>query len=476
MSTTTRDLAEQRHTPDDRVALGRSLRASVPRTSHRLWEAQGGRVDPVRLLEEQNAERVEWLVPLRHGRMGVSPFTFYRGTARIMAADLATTPSSGLTVQLGGDAHLSNFGAYGSPERQLVFDANDFDETLPGPWEWDLKRLATSFTIGGQQLGFDEPARRRIAGRVVRSYRTAMHRYARLGYLDIWYDHLTITDTRVTKKVGAAELETRLSRFERKARAKTSLQALEKLAVEENGHYRIRSDAPVLFPLRELPAEYDASSLESEVYAGLEAYKATLSDDRRWMLDRFEPVDVGVKVVGVGSVGTRCLIILLQGRDRQDPLFLQIKEAGASVLEDHLAPSVYANHGRRVVEGQRLAQAESDIFLGWVEGGPESRHFYLRQLRDWKGSVEFDSGTLQQAEFYARLCGMTLARGHARSGDPIAIAAYMGKGDTLDLAVADFGEAYAVQNRQDYDAFMTAIDDGRIPAVDPVTFTPVSHR
>ncbi len=408
--------------------------------------------------------------------MGVSPFTFYRGTARIMAADLATTPSSGLTVQLGGDAHLSNFGGYGSPERQLVFDANDFDETLPGPWEWDLKRLAASFTIGAQALGFDEPGRRRITARVVSSYRTAMNRYAKLGYLDIWYDHLTTTDVRTTKAVNAADLESRLSRFERKARSKTSLQALEKMAVDDNGHYRIRSDPPVLFPLRDLPADYDASALEAEVHTGLETYKATLSDDRRCVLDRYEPVDVGVKVVGVGSVGTRCMIILLQGRDRQDPLFLQIKEASASVLEDHLEPSVYASHGRRVVEGQRLAQAESDIFLGWVEGGPESRHFYVRQLRDWKGSIEFESATVGQAEFYARLCGMTLARGHARSGDPIAIAAYMGKGDTLDRALADFGEAYAVQNQQDYEAFLTAIDDGRIPAVDPVTFTPMAHR
>jgi uncharacterized protein (DUF2252 family) len=466
--TTPQEIARQHRTLEERVEIGRVARSQVPRSSHRLWEAPEGRPDPVALLEQQNETRVPWLVPLRHARMRVSPFTFFRGTACVMAADLATTPNSGLTVQVGGDAHLSNFGAYASPERQLVFDANDFDETLPGPWEWDLKRLAASFTVAAQSLGFDPPSARMVTAQAVKSYRKSIVRYGEMGYLDLWYDHVTSDDVRQSRGVDPVELAARLDRFERKARAKTSLQALEKLAIEENGHYRIRSDPPVLFPLRDLPAEYDAPALEGVVHAGLEAYKESLSDDRRCLLDRFKIVDVGVKVVGVGSVGTRCLIVLLEGRDRQDPLFLQIKEAGPSVLEEHLDASVYANHGRRVVEGQKLTQAESDIFLGWTEGGLEGFHFYVRQLRDWKGSVALDTGTPEQLAFYARLCGMTLARGHARTGDAVAIASYLGKSDSLDRAITDFSEAYADQNQRDYEAFTTAIHDGRLACSDTI--------
>jgi uncharacterized protein (DUF2252 family) len=466
--TTPQEIARQHRTLEERVEIGRVARSQVPRSSHRLWEAPEGRPDPVALLEQQNETRVPWLVPLRHARMSVSPFTFFRGTACVMAADLATTPNSGLTVQVGGDAHLSNFGAYASPERQLVFDANDFDETLPGPWEWDLKRLAASFTVAAQSLGFDPPSARMVTAQAVKSYRKSIVRYGEMGYLDLWYDHVTSDDVRQSRGVDPVELAARLDRFERKARAKTSLQALEKLAIEENGHYRIRSDPPVLFPLRDLPAEYDAPALEGVVHAGLEAYKESLSDDRRCLLDRFKIVDVGVKVVGVGSVGTRCLIVLLEGRDRQDPLFLQIKEAGPSVLEEHLDASVYANHGRRVVEGQKLTQAESDIFLGWTEGGLEGFHFYVRQLRDWKGSVALDTGTPEQLAFYARLCGMTLARGHARTGDAVAIASYLGKSDSLDRAITDFSEAYADQNQRDYEAFTTAIHDGRLACSDTI--------
>jgi uncharacterized protein (DUF2252 family) len=466
--TTPQEIARQHRTLEERVEIGRVARSQVPRSSHRLWEAPEGRPDPVALLEQQNETRVPWLVPLRHARMRVSPFTFFRGTACVMAADLATTPNSGLTVQVGGDAHLSNFGAYASPERQLVFDANDFDETLPGPWEWDLKRLAASFTVAAQSLGFDPPSARMVTAQAVKSYRKSIVRYGEMGYLDLWYDHVTSDDVRQSRGVDPVELAARLDRFERKARAKTSLQALEKLAIEENGHYRIRSDPPVLFPLRELPAEYDAPALEGVVHAGLEAYKESLSDDRRCLLDRFKIVDVGVKVVGVGSVGTRCLIVLLEGRDRQDPLFLQIKEAGPSVLEEHLDASVYANHGRRVVEGQKLTQAESDIFLGWTEGGLEGFHFYVRQLRDWKGSVALDTGTPEQLAFYARLCGMTLARGHARTGDAVAIASYLGKSDSLDRAITDFSEGYADQNQRDYEAFTTAIHDGRLACSDTI--------
>jgi uncharacterized protein (DUF2252 family) len=424
----------------------------------------------VALLEEQDADRVPWLVPLRHGRMSVSPFTFYRGAARIMASDLASTPNSGLSVQLGGDAHLSNFGTYASPERQLLFDANDFDETIPGPFEWDLKRLAASFTVAADHLGFRRADRKKVTERSVEAYRTSMIRHAGMGYLERWYEHLTSSDVRASNGLSSDKAITRLDRFERKARSKTSLQALDKLAIEENGKYRIRSQAPVLFPLRDLPAEYDAPAMEAAAYAAFDLYKDTLADDRRCLLDRFTPVDIGVKVVGVGSVGTRCFIVLLQGRDRTDPLFLQIKEAGRSVLEEFLVPSVYPNQGRRVVEGQRLTQAQSDIFLGWTEGGLEGRHYYVRQLRDWKGSAEVEGATPDQLMYYAQLCGMTMARGHARTGDPIAIAAYMGKGDTLDRAITEFADAYTEQNKRDYGRFRAAIDAGRLEYVDPASY------
>lgn len=467
---TPQEVARQRGTPEVRAEQGRAVRALVPRSAHRGWEAPAGRGDPITLLEEQDAARLPWLVPLRHGRMSVSPFTFYRGTARIMASDLASTPSSGLSVQLGGDAHLSNFGAYASPERQLLFDANDFDETLPGPFEWDVKRLAASFTVAADHLGFRRRDQRAITSRSVEAYRTTMARLASMGYLERWYEHLTAEGVSDRSDATPAELESRLDRFGRKARSKTSLQALGKLAVEEGGRYRIRSDPPVLFPLRDLPAEEDSEALEAAVHAAFDLYKDTLADDRRCLLDRFTPVDVGVKVVGVGSVGTRCLIILLQGRDRDDPLFLQVKEAGTSVLEEFLAPSAYANEGRRVVEGQRLTQAQSDIFLGWTEGGIEGRHFYVRQLRDWKGSAEVEAMSPSLMGVYAQLCGMTMARGHARSGDPIAIASYMGRSTGFDQAICDFAEAYTAQNQEDFARFRAAIDDGRLDWVDPATY------
>ncbi len=452
-------------TPEDRKAAGKQARRDVPRSSHSQWTPDPDRGDPVALLEEQNAQRVDWLVPIRHARMRVSPFTFYRGTARIMASDLAGTPVSGLTVQLGGDAHLSNFGAYASSERHLVFDANDFDETLPGPWEWDLKRLATSFVVAGQHLSFDPLQQRAAAELSVKAYRTAMQEYAGQGLLDIWYDYLSPEEIVDNGAMDPAELRKRLGRFERKARSRTSLQAMKKLTEEVDGRLQIRSDPPLLVPLRDLPDEYDPAVLEDVVRTGIEAYKETLSDDRRALLDRFVAVDIAVKVVGVGSVGTRCLIILFVGRDGQDPLFLQVKEAGSSVLAEFLTPSEYDNHGRRVVEGQRLAQAQSDIFLGWTEG-LEGRQFYVRQLRDWKGSVEIEGATPEQLAFYAALCGRTLARGHARSGDPIAISAYAGKSATLDRSITDFAMAYSEQNNQDYEAFLAAIDSGRLPVSD----------
>jgi uncharacterized protein (DUF2252 family) len=466
MTTTTsvpsKQLAKGRkETGAARAEVGRAARKLVPRPSHADWHAAPDRRDPVELLSEQNATRWQWLVPVRHARMRVSPFTFFRGSARIMAADLAATPTSGLTVQLGGDAHLSNFGAYASPSRELVFDQNDFDETLPGPWEWDVKRMAASFFIAARHLGLDRGVARALTAESVQSYRTSMKRFGASGYLDLWYHHSTVAQ--LGELDSSARRKKRLARFERRAQSKTSLQALSKLAEEANGRYRIRSQPPVLIPARDLPTEYGPEAMEAAILEGFEQYKQTLSDDRHALLDRYTPIDMAVKVVGVGSVGTYCLIMLLEGRDRDDPLFLQIKEASKSVLEEFLPPSRYQNSGRRVVEGQRLIQAESDIFLGWSEGKFESRNFYLRQLRDWKGSAEIEGAALQDVRFYAQICGMTLARGHARSGDAVAIAEYMGKSDAFDLAISDFSEAYEQQNRRDYDAFVTAIADGRLP-------------
>jgi uncharacterized protein (DUF2252 family) len=450
-------------TVEERRQSGRVARKAVSRSSHGAWVPAPTRPDPVALLEEQNQTRVPWLVPIRHLRMGVSPFTFYRGSARIMAADLADTPTSGLDVQLGGDAHLSNFGAYASPERQLVFDANDFDETLRGPWEWDLKRLAASFTIAAGHLGFSAADRRSVTTAAVRAYREGMDRFAKMGTLDLWYDHVSVNSLYTTTGVSAVDMAKRLDRFERKARRRTSLQALQKLAEPAGGHYRIRSDPPVLYAVRDLPGDVDRDVIDAAAREAFEQYKTTVADDRRFLLDRFEVVDVGLKVVGVGSVGTRCLILLLEGRDADDALFLQAKEASASVLEEHLEPSPYENHGRRVVEGQRLVQAEADIFLGWTKGSIDGRDFYVRQLRDWKGSAEVEGSTPEQLRFYARICGHTMARGHARSGDAVAIRAYVGSSDTLDRSMAEFSEAYAAQNLEDYTAFRQAIADGRLP-------------
>ncbi len=356
-------------TVEERTEHGRSLRRSVPRSAHGDWAPSPDRRDPVTLLEEQNATRVPWLVPIRHARMSVSPFTFYRGAARIMAADLADTPVSGLEVQLGGDAHLSNFGAYASPERRLVFDQNDFDETLPGPWEWDLKRLAASFVVAGQFHGYPAATTRSVTAEVVRSYRASMGRFADEGYLSLWYDYVDIDDIGSNSGMPAKELNKRLARFRKKATRKTSQQALEKLAEVVDGKWRIRYEPPVLFPLDRTAGQRGPG--RAPCRGGPQPGDLRR---RRWMtlddalLDRYEVVDVGVKVVGVGSVGTRCLIALLRGRDDHDPLFLQVKEAGPSVLAEYLAPSRYDHQGQRVVEGQRLVQATSDIFLGWTTG------------------------------------------------------------------------------------------------------------
>ncbi len=458
-------MADESHlSVPERAARGHAARETVPRAEQAAWFPMSSRRDPVVLLAEQNRARVSWLVPIRHGRMMASPLAFYRGAARLMAADLATTPSSGLIVQLCGDAHLANFGVYASPERQLVFDINDFDETLPGPWEWDVKRLATSFMIACRQQHFDSAACDSITQQAVAGYRTGMREAAAMRTLDVWYDHLTTDKVLEAAEWSQRRARQRVAQLEQRARTHDSLHALNTLAVEEDGRFHIRSDPPVLLPLREVPEIGDPASVLATVRATYESYKGTLGDDRRVVLDRFQPVDVAQKVVGVGSVGTRCFIILLEGRDSGDPLFLQVKEAVPSVLEEHLGPSPYPNHGQRVVEGQRLTQAVSDILLGWTRNEPAGNDYYVRQLRDWKGSVNVARMTPTDLAAYGYMCGWTLARGHARSGDPVALAAYMGRSDVFDRAVTSFAASYAHQNDADYADFVAAIRKGRLTA------------
>jgi uncharacterized protein (DUF2252 family) len=435
------------------------------------------RPDPVALLEAQDATREADLVPVRHGRMMVSPFTFYRGAAKIMAADLNDTPRAGLHVQLCGDAHLSNFGVFASPERALLFDLNDFDETLPGPFEYDVKRMAASFTIAARNNGFTRAECRTAALTSVGAYHEAMANFAEMRTMDIWYARLSEEDltraideaTRTLKRTDkkqARTIEQRAVKADEKAHARDSVQALSKLAEYVDGRYRIVSQPPIVVPLRDVAATYglSADEIEKVIHDQFRAYRATLQDDRRLLLERFELVDAARKVVGVGSVGTRAFIVLLQGRDQQDPLFLQIKEATASVLEDHLPKSRYHQAGERVVQGQRLMQAASDIYLGWTEGVQANRYFYWRQLRDMKGSAVIEAMVPAALTFYARICGQTLARAHARSGDPVALAAYLGKKDRFDQAITDFAERYADQNERDYEDFVNAIDTGRLAA------------
>lgn len=445
----------------ERRADGRERRKQVPRTSHAGWAPAADRADPVALVDAENADRLPWLVPIRHGRMSTSAFAFYRGTAGLMAADLVGTPTTGLRAQLCGDAHLANFGGYSAPDRRLVFDVNDFDETLPGPWEWDVKRLAASFAVAARHSGLGPGEAGRIARRSVGAYREAMHGFAEARTLEVWYARMEAAD--LLERIPDGALRKRGEDRVRSARSRDSLQALKKLAEDVDGDYRIRSDPPVLVPLREFDPERSPEEVEALIDEVLRKYRSTLAPNRQVLLDRFCAVDAALKVVGVGSVGTRCWIVLLEGRDRDDPLFLQVKEAGRSVLEAHLPASRYRSAGRRVVEGQGLMQASRDIFLGWTTG-PEGRPFYVRQLRDGKVGIDTDRLPVEGLRFYADLCGQTLARAHARSGDPVAIAAYLGSGDTFDRAVAEFGEAYAEQAASDHARFLEAIDAGRLPA------------
>lgn len=450
-------------TVEERRATGKAARAAAPRVSHAEWTPAADRRDPVVLLTEQNESRVEWLVPVRHARMAVSPFAFYRGTARIMAADLAATPTSGLQVQLGGDAHLSNFGAYASPERTLVVDANDFDETLPGPWEWDLKRLATSFFIAGRHRGLGDADCRVLTERVVRSYRRSMAEFAGMRFLDLWHRMSAMADIAELVDSESKEDLARLAQFEAKARTKTSLQALEKLTEYRAGQFHWREEHPFLVPIDKVLNQHGPDEIRAAVLATLEQYRESLRSDSQMLLDRYRLIDIALKVVGVGSVGTRCSVLLLQGRDEGDPLFLQAKEANASVLEEFLGPSQYRHHGHRVVAGQRMIQAQSDIFLGWATGTVEGRDYYVRQLRDWKASFDVEKSTKGRLHNYASVCGHIMARGHARTGDPEAIAAYLGESAKFDRAITAFAERYANQVLVDYGQFREAIADGRIP-------------
>ena len=467
---------------DERRARGRALRKEVDPGSHARWKPAADRPDPVGLLEEQNLTREPDLIPVRHGRMMVSPFTFYRGAAKIMAADLRDTPRAGLEVQLCGDAHLSNFGVFASPERTLLFDLNDFDETLPGPFEYDVKRMAASFVIAGRNNGFSKADTRTAALTAVSSYRASMAEFAAMRVMDVWYARLSEDDLRAAvkraekaqlaaakTKAGKQDVEMRAARTAHaleKAHTRDSLQALSKLAEQADGTCRIVSQPPIVVPARDLLHVYGLSGEEMQyaLHEQFRRYRATLQHDRRKLLERFEVVDMARKVVGVGSVGTRAFIVLLKVRDEDDPLFLQVKEATRSVLEDHLPRSRYAQPGQRVVEGQRLMQAASDIYLGWTKGHQEGRFLYWRQLRDMKGSVVVEQMVPAGLALYGRLCGWTLARAHARSGDPVAIAAYLGKSDAFEKAIVDFSERYADQNERDFKAFVKAVKAGRLAA------------
>jgi uncharacterized protein (DUF2252 family) len=460
-------------TVEERMARGRDARRQAPRSSHGRWQPAPDRPDPIALLEEQAASRVPGLVPIRYGRMLVSPFTFYRGAALIMAADLAATPVTGVTVQLCGDAHLSNFGLFGSPERRMLFDINDFDETLPGPWEWDVKRLAASVEIMGRDRGFAPADRRAVVMAGVREYRDRMRRAAGMSTLDAWYDHfeagmlLKMVRKQVrVKRVGQDEGRA-VQGMVAKARTRDSTRVLAKRADEVDGDLRIVADPPVIIPIEDLVQP--GSEWENPaplIKKLLSSYRRTLGRHQH-PLEEYQYVHAAYKMVGVGSVGTRCYIMLLLGRDHNDPLFLQIKEAQASVLERFLPKSTYPHHGERVVAGQRLMQAATDIFLGWqhIKGlDGVTRDYYVRQFQDWKGSADVDSLLVPGATLYSRICGATLARAHARWGDRIAIASYLGKGDAFDRAIADFSAAYADQNERDYATFAAAIDSGRLAA------------
>jgi uncharacterized protein (DUF2252 family) len=447
---------------------GKAARDTVSRKSHGQWSEPAGRADPVGVLEQQGARRLPELLPIRYGRMAASPFAFFRGSAAIMAADLAATPRSGLATQLCGDAHLSNFGGFAAPDRELVFDLNDFDETLPGPWEWDLKRLGASLAVAARDAGLGAGERRAAVAAAGRAYREAMRDFAGMRNLDVWYSRLDADAILARARDGlGAKAARKLERDMEKAERRNSLRALDKLTKRVDGELRLISDPPLMVPVVELMPETDASALADALGALLRDYANSLRPDLRPIVQSYRPVDVARKVVGVGSIGTRAWVVLMLGRDDDDPLFLQVKEAQHSVLQPHLGRGRYANQGRRVVEGQRLMQAAGDLLLGWIRtrnvDGVE-RDFYVRQLWDWKYSVAVERFDADGFERYGRLCGMTLARAHARTGERAAIAGYLGNSDAFDRALARFAESYADTNASDHQALVEAIRSGRVRA------------
>ncbi|WP_370618444.1 DUF2252 domain-containing protein [Mumia sp. Pv 4-285] len=453
---------------DDRAAGGKALRQRIPRSSQGGWRPLPDRRDPVEVLEEQAADRVPELVPIRYGRMLGSPFAFFRGAAALMAQDLAATPHSGLVVQLCGDAHLSNFGSFAAPDRRLVFSINDFDETLPGPFEWDVKRLAASFAVAGRDRGFSAKQRGAIIVSAVSAYRTTMRELAGKRRLDVWYARANIDkiEEEAASRIAPDEVK-RMRRNIAKARAKDSVRAYSKMVEVVDGHPRLASRPPLVVPLRDLFPDIEQHRLEAAVDAILRSYRRSLQSAHRHLLGGFRFVETARKVGGVGSVGTRAWIVLMVGNDLFDPLFLQLKEAQPSVLERHLPRSAARNHGQRVVEGQRLMQPASDVLLGWVRSNGmdgATRDYYVRQLWDGKGSAMVDVMSAGSMVAYAEICGATLARAHARSGDAAEIGGYLGSGDKFDRALADFAEAYADQNEHDHAALRAAVDAGRVAA------------
>ena len=453
--------------PAERASFGKAARGLIPREDHAAFDLHYARSDPVDLLELQGQTRVRELVPVRYGRMLASPFAYFRGAALPMASDLASTPVTGMTVQACGDAHLSNFGVFGSPERRLVFDINDFDETLPGAWEWDVKRLAASIEIAGRENGFSQKQRRKAVLAAVRRYRDAMRDFAGMTSLDVWYAHLDLDQMYADLKSSiGGRLRRKLDQGLVKARTKDSMQALTKLTTVVDGRPRIVADPPLIVPAADLAGEEGTADFQAMIWGLLASYRRTLREDAAELLGRYQVADLARKVVGVGSVGTRCWILLLLGGGQTDPLFLQVKEAERSVLSEFAGPSQYDNHGQRVVIGQRFTQAASDVFLGWVrvEEGIDGRphDYYTRQLRDWKLSAEIQGMPPDWMRRYAGFCGWTLARAHARTGDRCAIAGYLGSSDVFDEAVAEFAASYADQNERDYAELAEAAKSGRI--------------
>ncbi len=450
---------EQKRYPTaaEQYAAGRARRKVVPRASHAAFEPSAGRPDPVEILEAQAASRVPELVPIRHGRMAPSPFTFLRGAAAVMAADLATTPASGIRIQACGDCHLSNFGFFATPERNLVFDLNDFDETLPAPFEWDVKRLAASVVVAGRSNGLTRRETATAARACTEYYRSHMHRFAPMGFVDTWYTRLDVMDADQLLTL-TPKARKRLDRAIDKAQNRTSQQALLRFTERVDGTWRIKDDPPLI-------QHVDLGEVEPLVDAVRRQMVLSMELRRHALFDRYEYLDMALKVVGIGSVGTRAYMVLLRGNGDQDPLFLQYKQAEASVLEPYAGASGYANHGERVVSGQHLMQAASDIFLGWIASPiDERRHFYFRQLRDMKGGIEIDGLSPDRLTLYAQACGAALARAHARSGEAATIAGYLGRGDAFDRAIVEFAESYADQTERDHASLVGAIGSGRIEA------------